>query len=457
MFFTSPTTSDEQSAMRDILSHLAPSTADDVKMVAAALKTDPAKWENVFVEWATSFGRYKAKGIWTKTRADPDALEEVMARQLSVAKARSRFRPETAQELPQPHNDYRVKGLLPAFGIAALYGASGSGKSFLVFAIAASIAEGGDFCGLRTKSAPVLIVALEGEAGIPNRVRAWEIQRGRPLTPDVRFVRQPFVLTNADDVADLAAICPSGCVIFIDTLNRAAPGMDENSSKDMGAAIEGAKALQRLTGGLVILVAHTGKDATKGLRGHSSLFAALDAAILVIRDARGRRWKIDKSKDGEDGAEQGFDLKVIVLGSDMDGDPITSCVVEPELLKTGAPAVRPLPQGQRTALAAYHTAVRTDGKLNCDGTFGGLHVDDWRRAFYQACIADSDEAKRKAFLRARADLVERDQLQVFDDHYRLAGDHAGTAEALIVSALLARDIGTSPGLLDIPSRVPKPP
>ena len=72
---------------------------------------------------------------------------------------------------------------------------------------------------------------------------------------------------------------PPGAVVFLDTLNRAAPTADENSSKDMGEILSAAKLLQSLINGLVVLVHHTGKDATKGLRGHSSLFAALDAAV----------------------------------------------------------------------------------------------------------------------------------------------------------------------------------
>lgn len=91
-------------------------------------------------------------------------------------------------------------------------------------------------------------------------------------------------------------------VVMIDTLNRAAPDMDENSSRDMGMALEGCKQLQALTGGLVALVAHTGKDVTKGLRGHSSLFAALDAAIEVSRDDTQRQWKSGKVKDGLENA-----------------------------------------------------------------------------------------------------------------------------------------------------------
>ena len=109
----------------------------------------------------------------------------------------------------------------------------------------------------------------------------------------------PFSLLVAGDVQGLAeSIAAAGAVggvVCIDTLNRAAPGADENSSQDMGLIIEAAKALQMALGGLVLLVHHTGKDAGKGLRGHSSLFAALDAAIEVSRDGDSRAWAVAKT------------------------------------------------------------------------------------------------------------------------------------------------------------------
>ena len=93
----------------------------------------------------------------------------------------------------------------------------------------------------------------------------------------------------------------AGSVVFLDTLNAATSGLDENSSRDMGEILEAAKTLQRLTGGLVVLVHHSGKDASKGLRGHSSLLAALDAVIEVGRNGDARYWRMSKSKESEDG------------------------------------------------------------------------------------------------------------------------------------------------------------
>ena len=226
-----------------------------------------------------------------------------------------------------PPLQWRIRGVLPAMGLAALYGPSASGKSFLGFDMAAAIAEGQRWFGCRVESVPVVYAALEGEAGFKLRAQAWEAHHGRQLPERLHLVLQPFKLTEPQDVQDLAAVVPAGAVVFLDTLNRAAPTADENSSKDMGEILSAAKHLQSLTGGLVVLIHHTGKDATKGLRGHSSLFAAMDAAVEVSRDGDHREWSVAKSKDGADGDARPFKLQIQTLGIDEHGDPVSSCVV----------------------------------------------------------------------------------------------------------------------------------
>jgi hypothetical protein len=135
-------------------------------------------------------------------------------------------------------------------------------------------------------------------------------------------------------------------LIVIDTLNRAAPGCDENSPKDMGLIIDAVKDLQAMTGGMVLLVHHTGKDATKGMRGHSSLFAGMDAVIEVARSGEARTWSSDKLKDERDGQACPFRLRRVDVGTDEDGEPITSCVVDSDGALVEAEATRPrLPKG----------------------------------------------------------------------------------------------------------------
>ena len=278
-----------------------------------------------------------------------------------------RFRLLTPADLASlPPIEWRVRGVLPKTGIAALFGPSGSGKSFLALDMLAAMAHGRDWFGCRVTPCPVLYVGLEGEAGISQRIRAHQKKNGA-LPAGFRFLLQSLDIRKPADRADLvtaarAAGLSSG-VLVIDTLNRAAPGADENDSAAMGEIIAATKAIQAELGGLVLLVHHTGKDQTKGLRGHSSLHAALDAAVVVTREGERREWATAKSKDGADDQGNPFRLDVVEIGTDEDDEPITSCVVVPEEHAGQAVRRAKIPQGgnQRIVYDALGELFRAAG------------------------------------------------------------------------------------------------
>lgn len=272
-----------------------------------------------------------------------------------------------------PPMRWMVRGVLPVDGLAALYGASGSGKSFLMLDIAAAVA-GGDYewFGRRVTQCPVTYVCLEGEAGIGKRVKAWSQRNNKPVPDALRFITQPFDLLS-DDAPELAKAVIAGGggggLVILDTLNRAAPGADENSSVDMGNLIAASKSLQSLTGGLVLLVHHTGKDATKGLRGHSSLYAALDGAIEVTATDTSRAWSVAKCKDDVTGDAHPFKLEIVPVGVDDEGDEITSCVAVPDdSAEAARQAKRPtLRSNQRIANEALGEALRKSPHFGKEG------------------------------------------------------------------------------------------
>ncbi|MEY4644429.1 MAG: hypothetical protein RLZZ596_1260, partial [Pseudomonadota bacterium] len=82
-----------------------------------------------------------------------------------------------------PPQQWRVKHVLPTNGLAALFGPSGSGKSFLALDMASCISKGTSWFGSRVSQAPVLYVMLEGEGAIRNRIAAYEKAHG-PLPTD---------------------------------------------------------------------------------------------------------------------------------------------------------------------------------------------------------------------------------------------------------------------------------
>lgn len=309
----------------------------------------------------------------------------------------NRYKLVSGKELRElPPTEWCIRGVFPATGIVAVYGPSGSGKSFLAFDMAAAIAEGRSWFDCRVKAAPVVYVPLEGAAGFKRRSKAWEFNRRRDLPDGLGLMMQPMHLTTPQDVEDLAAIVPPGAVVFIDTLNRATPGCDENSSKDMGMILEAVNRLQSLTGGLVVLIHHTGKDAERGMRGHSSMFAAMDAVVEVKRDKANperRGWSVAKSKDDEDGKSHSFKLVAVQLENDSDGQVVTSCVVEP----TASFAEQP-------KLSSPEQVV-LDALLKTDPSGSGVTRDQLRAATFEALDDKTPDAKRTTLKRGIDGLV----------------------------------------------------
>jgi hypothetical protein len=96
-------------------------------------------------------------------------------------------------------------------------------------------------------------------------------------------------------------------------------------------AVENCQSIMNATGATVVLVHHIGKQADKGARGSSALPAACDTEIILERpdDTQSLRVaKLGKQRDAADYLDLfSYDLKVVELGRDEDGDPITSTVV----------------------------------------------------------------------------------------------------------------------------------
>jgi len=264
----------------------------------------------------------------------------------------------------RPPLQWVVKGLLPSKGLAAIYGQSGSGKTFVALHMAFALAEGVEhWFGLKIVATPVAYVALEGTGGLRQRIQALEAQHSRAAPSRIRFLLGDFTLLEGRHVTELAAEIQAtfgaGAIVFVDTLNQSAAGADENSSVDMGIVVSNAKALAAAVDGMVVLVHHSGKDQGKGMRGHSSLHAAMDSIIEVVATANGRAWRVTKSKDGESGASHGFELVPYAVGQDGDGDEIRSCAVRPVILNTSNARKAPSGKNQKAALQIL-TALSRD-------------------------------------------------------------------------------------------------
>lgn len=228
-----------------------------------------------------------------------------------------------------------INGIFPETGLAVIFGYSGDGKSFLAQDAFGAVSQGRThWCGYRiSKSAPVTWLALEGAGGMPQRLQAYESEHGE-LPANFRIFSGSIDICEPQDLADFIDVCgrtgQTDGVVVIDTLAQSCPGLEENNSADISMVISAGKAIQAALGGLVVFVHHRGKDKTRGLRGHSSLHAAMDAIIEVRREGNNRSWHVVKSKDGSDEASGNFRLRVVNLYENEWGDQVSSCVIEQE-------------------------------------------------------------------------------------------------------------------------------
>lgn len=224
-----------------------------------------------------------------------------------------------------------IKHVLPQAELAVMYGASGSGKSFMALDMVGAIARGIPWHGHTVKQGRVAYIAAEGATGCKNRMRAYAQANGIPLGQiDLFFLPDTPGMLDKKDVIDLIAalklILPM--VVVVDTLAQVLSGGDENSGADMGLLLKACRAIHKHTGALVVLIHHSGKNAAAGARGHSSLKAAADVEFEVLRVEDDRVLSLTKMKDGDDQGDFGFKLKQVPIGVDEDNEVVTSCVVE---------------------------------------------------------------------------------------------------------------------------------
>jgi hypothetical protein len=379
-------------------------------------------------EWArTAFDNPRALIPQRPRPKSPPAISETVSAGMSKprlpAKAAAGYQIlSPADVLSSPIVRDIVLGVLPSVGIGVIVGVSMSGKGFLTFDLMAILAEGGCWFGCRVDKVRVIYICLEGAGGLHKRIRAWEIKNGRKY-PDIGIITSSFDLRNPEQVAALIAAIRdagfAGGVVVIDTLAQAAPGTDENSSRDMGEIIAALQSIQAALGGLVLTVHHLGKDTTRGPRGHSSFLASLDACIEVRRDGDRRSWVVAKVKDGADGAEHPFRLEVVEVGMDEDGEKITSCVIVPddsaEAIKQ---AKRPtLRSNQKIANEALGEALRKSPNIGKEGAPAGRPCIQYTDAVAIVAERIPADAKHKTS-RARTaitGLVERGYLAMKGD------------------------------------------
>lgn len=226
-----------------------------------------------------------------------------------------------------------LTGFIPKESVGVMYGKSASRKSFIAIDISCAIATGSLWHNQKTRKGGVVYVAAEGQMGISKRVKAWEIVTGQQVD-QLYILGQAVVMSDATAQFNLILAIQelekqndiTVELIILDTLARNFSG-DENNNDAMGKFIRGCDFVKASTGASVLAIHHSGKDVSKGGRGHSSLHGAIDCEFQVSHDSKTGLTTLSntKMKDFEEADDVIFDFKPIQLGiTSEDGDPITS-------------------------------------------------------------------------------------------------------------------------------------
>jgi hypothetical protein len=237
-----------------------------------------------------------------------------------------------------------VKGIVPRHGLVTTWGPPKCGKSFMIFDLAMHVALGWQYRNHKVQQGPVVYVAAEGGNRFADRVEAWRqrhLVEGSvdPIPFYLLAVPLDLIAEHAVLIAAIQAQAKGApTVVVLDTLNRTLVG-SENKPEDMARYIRAADAIRMAFGCAVIVIHHCGIDGSRP-RGHTSLAGADDAQIAVSRDSTGLiKVEVEHFKDGIASPPFACRLENVDLGTDRDGNEMSSCViVAAELPTTDAKA-----------------------------------------------------------------------------------------------------------------------
>jgi hypothetical protein len=330
-----------------------------------------------------------------------------------------------------------INKILPETGTGLASGQWGTYKTFVVIDIAVSVMSGVKFIDFPVvRKGGVLFIAPEGAGELPARIDAAL----KAKCPEME--RAPFAwietcpaLIDPKTGATLATVAQQAAekikaewdlplaLIVIDTVVVSAGYTKEGQDNDaaigqriMSTMVE----LSKATGAFVLGVEHFGKSIDTGTRGTSAKEGAADVVLALLgeRNVAGSvtntRLALRKRRSGQNGEEFPFSTRVVELGADQFGEPVTTLVIDwaaqgaraaPAKDKAWSKSLRLLQRTLSTALAELGSQQRpfADGPI-----VRAVDLEAVRAEFYKSYPADGTDkqkqtTRRQAFNRAIKD------------------------------------------------------
>jgi hypothetical protein len=324
---------------------------------------------------------------------------------------------------------YLIKGIIPNAGLVVVWGAPKCGKSFFIFDLVAHIAAGWEYRSRRVKQCPVVYFALEGQEGFVARVEAF--RRAHAVTDIPFYLSADRIVLPQDGTAVVQSVKAQfpgvkPGVVVMDTLNRSISG-SENDPNDMGQYVRAADQIREAFDCVVIIIHHCGVEGSRP-RGHTSLTGAADAQIAVRRDAADNIIAlVEFMKDGPEGDEIVSSLEQIAVGTDDDGDTITSCIIRPTHATASSKTKDKITGSAALALRLLEVLITEAGEVppadnHIPPNTRTISENTWRASCYAEMSQGGTPrtARQKAFVRASNKLREHHLIGKWGDLVWLA-------------------------------------
>ena len=315
---------------------------------------------------------------------------------------------ERAQSL-----QWLVKHALPEESLGVLFGASGAFKSFVAIDITCHVGHGMKWLGKKTRRGCVVYIAAEGGAGVIRRFQAWHRRHNKKWTDaDIHVCPVPLELMSDGPRlrAEIERLSLKPDLIVVDTMSQTFVG-EENSASDVAAFFRSIGAsLRDAFRSCVLVVHHSGHNASERPRGSSAIVANTDFMFGVHRDEKEMLATLTciKQKDAEKLADQNFALTVHELGRDEDGEAITSLAASH--IDTAAQMVEAIRRESRGGRGSNRVVFE---KLATSGS----SIDEVREQFYAELGALEPNAKRQAWNKCKTWAIEAGILMVVGDRF----------------------------------------